>query len=770
MRFWYADKEAPLERRPVKRFAPRHWTVDFPRGTIACLLTGDAPHQLRVEAEFLRQGDLVGLIWESEDRWSHPALARVTAKDYSGTRLSFRWQSQGLVALDAVNGPTLTIEGRDADGNPRAWYVRLWNYASGAPEDAVVTLDFDAVASGWEADDPVDPRDLDRMFISLVPPDYVQGSDAVRPAPATGQVIVSEIDCGGPGSVIEEGASWQPSHGINACTAYDDLYHLPPERVAEAVDRLGHGAIVNHYVGMSHYMALGGDGRIDTTRRMNGPAQAWHEALVRAIAAQGRSFIWSLSFELLDEFCPEAWKQRRSDGAAGLTGWVPPSALVSPACSPGIDYLGAILEQCLEIGTAAGLEPKIQIGEPWWWVDPADGHICLYDPAAKAALGGDPLVIDTVRRAMTEGEKHLLDAAGALLAGATQALVDRAKAAEPATVSHLLAYLPSILAFDAPEARRANLPVGWASPAFDVLQLEDYDWVTDDVGGGVRAAALAEVDARLGYPTDEQHYLAGFAINAGTARANWPLIIDAAAAAQRRGVAETFVWALPQMLREGIVIFGEEEPMQAVKDVDFPISIGAEAGVRPTFSTQVVTSGSGHEQRNADWQQARLEYDAGPGVRSEAEMRTLIDFFRARRGRAEGFRFRDPFDQSSADDGGAPAATDVEIGVGDGVRTRFELVKLYGDGDGERRRITRPVPGTVRVALDGAERAWGWALGEMGTIEFDAPPPEGARVSAGFLFDVPVRFAEDRLDINRASFLAGEAPSVPLVEVREGEA
>ena len=103
------------------------------------------------------------------------------------------------------------------------------------------------------------------------------------------------------------------------------------------------------------------------------------------------------------------------------------------------------------------------------------------------------------------------------------------------------------------------------------------------------------------------------------------------------------------------------------------------------------------------------------------------------------------------------------FGVGDGVRTVFPLVKDYG---GVPRRITRPVPGSVRVAVGGIE-ASGWTLGEAGTISFDTPPPDGDTVTAGFRFDVPVRFAEDRLAANRATFLAGEAASVPLIEVRE---
>jgi uncharacterized protein (TIGR02217 family) len=112
-----------------------------------------------------------------------------------------------------------------------------------------------------------------------------------------------------------------------------------------------------------------------------------------------------------------------------------------------------------------------------------------------------------------------------------------------------------------------------------------------------------------------------------------------------------------------------------------------------------------------------------------------------------------------------PTPTDQAIGNGDGAMTQFALLKNYGGG--EQRRITRPIAGTVRIAVDGAEAVTGWTLQGKGTIEFDQPPAAGAAITAGFLFDVPVRFAEDRIEVNRSTFLAGEAPSVPLVEIRE---
>jgi uncharacterized protein (TIGR02217 family) len=113
----------------------------------------------------------------------------------------------------------------------------------------------------------------------------------------------------------------------------------------------------------------------------------------------------------------------------------------------------------------------------------------------------------------------------------------------------------------------------------------------------------------------------------------------------------------------------------------------------------------------------------------------------------------------------APTPADQTIGTGDGAGDRFALVKNYGGG--EQRRITRPVAGSIRIAIDGEEQVGGWTVDEKGVIGFDRPPRSGAAITAGFLFDTPVRFAEDRIEVNRATFLAGEAPSVPLIEVRE---
>lgn len=129
---------------------------------------------------------------------------------------------------------------------------------------------------------------------------------------------------------------------------------------------------------------------------------------------------------------------------------------------------------------------------------------------------------------------------------------------------------------------------------------------------------------------------------------------------------------------------------------------------------------------------------------------------------------RDPSDHSSNGMTGTPTALDQVIGTGDGQTSRFALVKRYGDGEeAQARRITRPVSGSVMVSRDGNALAAGWTLEPGGMIAFASAPAAGAVIRAGFLFDVPVRFAEDRLEVAGAAFAAGEAPSVPVVEIRE---
>jgi uncharacterized protein (TIGR02217 family) len=207
-------------------------------------------------------------------------------------------------------------------------------------------------------------------------------------------------------------------------------------------------------------------------------------------------------------------------------------------------------------------------------------------------------------------------------------------------------------------------------------------------------------------------------------------------------------------------------------EVRFPLAIGFGSSGGPERRTDVVLLVSGHEERNSRWADSRRRYNAGTGVRSLDDLHALLDFFEERRGRLYGFRWRDRADWKSCAPGETPDASDQGIGIGDGVRTTFQLSKTYGGSNAPYvRRIDKPVDGTVRVAVDGDEQALGVDYSvdvETGIVTFlpGHIPADEVVVTAGYEFDVPVRFDTDRIDVNLSSFEAGEVLNVPIVEIR----
>jgi uncharacterized protein (TIGR02217 family) len=208
----------------------------------------------------------------------------------------------------------------------------------------------------------------------------------------------------------------------------------------------------------------------------------------------------------------------------------------------------------------------------------------------------------------------------------------------------------------------------------------------------------------------------------------------------------------------------------AFHEIRFPESLSFGSLGGPERRTEIVTFANGHEERNTPWAQSRRRYDAGLGLRSLDDLETVIAFFEARQGMLHAFRWKDWVDYKSSRASQAVAATDQPLGQADGMATRFQLVKTYASGGSSvTRQIRKPVAGTVQVAVDGAQLAAGsgWSLdATTGIVEFSTTPAAGAFISAGFEYDVPVRFDTDLIQVSMASFAAGEIPKIPVIEVR----
>lgn len=206
-------------------------------------------------------------------------------------------------------------------------------------------------------------------------------------------------------------------------------------------------------------------------------------------------------------------------------------------------------------------------------------------------------------------------------------------------------------------------------------------------------------------------------------------------------------------------------------EIRFPLRLSLGASGGPVRRVDIVDLSNGRENRNSRWRAARRRYDAGSGIRSLADLQLVLAFFEARGGPLYGFRYRDPFDWTSAAPGLEPSPLDQPLGTGDGQTAVFALAKTYGDAGGSvRRAIAKPVAGSVTVAVGGVPVPAGHFACDpaSGLVIFAAGhiPQQGAAITAGYAFDVPVRFDADRIEASLEGFNAGRIPLIPLIEIK----
>lgn len=199
--------------------------------------------------------------------------------------------------------------------------------------------------------------------------------------------------------------------------------------------------------------------------------------------------------------------------------------------------------------------------------------------------------------------------------------------------------------------------------------------------------------------------------------------------------------------------------MTGFHEVRFPEGIARGATGGPGYDTTIISTVAGYERRNANWAQARGRWDVGSGLKRREDLQSLIAFFRARQGRAYGFRFKDWTDF---------AVTNVVLGTGDGANKVFQLVKRYASGGVEvTRGIAKPVIGSLTAYRDGIAVGGGVSLDSAsGFVTFGTAPAPGAVISATFEFDVPVRFDTDQMGVSLDAYDRGSWPEIPIVEIR----
>lgn len=370
-------------------------------------------------------------------------------------------------------------------------------------------------------------------------------------------------------AVIRKRTYETPAHKMQMTSGYDDTYNITPWRQVDTTYKLGYRNHFDMYMGMSHYFkaqSSGGSSTFinkvvkDADEPLNYPTEQWCKNLFKHLVSYGYTFVWSTSFEILASYMPEEWAQRDYTGAMALSGWSPPSSFVIPAHTEPLAYLGRVIKHGLRLMKEAGMEQLLfQIGEPWWWDGSyTNGAPCIYDSFTRALYksetGNDVPTpfYENYSQPITADQRPYLEWIGSKLGQATNYIRDAVKASYPESLATLLFFTPQIMNPASEMLPIINFPSSeWVYPNYDFVQIEDYDWIS---AGTLKylPLTLEAATERLKYPLEVVHYFVGF-VNTARETWVWPNINIATKQAFANKIPNIYIWAYPQVIRDGII-------------------------------------------------------------------------------------------------------------------------------------------------------------------------------------------------------------------------
>lgn len=605
------------------------------------------------------------------------------------------------------------------------------------------------------------------------------------------QFVMGNISVTGSRTTIGKYNYPQPVNGLRMATGYDDTYNITPWRQIDQIYNLGYRNDIVCYMGASHYYQssssyISGNyyNLLDTTASnpLNTPTQAWMTSLFAEIASKGMTFILSHSLEILNSAIPAAWAQKDDNSNLALTGYNPPTSFITLTNSDAKAYLIALFKAGLSLMNSAGLALKWQMGEFWWWDGSySNGVPSIYDFGTKTAYHTAtglfaPTTITNIYQTLNSAEIAYATWLGNTLGQFTLDIKTAVKATYSSSQCCMLFFSPQIFASNSQLLPLINFPSSyWQYPAFDFMQIEDYDWIINGQIGrlpltrqaATTTATLPSGQSGLGYPTSSVHYFIGFvpvgnqtlALGSqpgATGSLNiWDYCSIALDQALDAGLTHNYVWAYPQVIRDGILLT-DQNPQEP----KFPLSQSYFAFPQPEFNTAIESTDSDHEVRKNSWGglcrysfvlQSRdiLPTDTGT-LKGDynnvsAFVQTLIQ------GKTPNFRTKKGvFRLNCATDN---SVTNQLIGTGNGTTVNFQLLKTYAfDNAVYTRAITKP-NAQPNIYLNGTLQTSGYYCDLFsGIISFAYPPATGVLITADISYDFPVRFTNDpfpfSLDVN----------------------
>ncbi|MBQ2652658.1 MAG: hypothetical protein IJF83_03815 [Methanobrevibacter sp.] len=552
------------------------WTINN-NFEASASITSRSDKDLKVTGTFRTQNDIVGLYWNSKDLIEHPYISYGTVNDYSNVILSFDYEMTGC--KDFSNG-TISITIGKTDGS--IYYLTMNRFI----ENNHVTIDFSNLtlltgniyidATGEEITvtetTPLDVTDIEYIMFVLVPPNYVENKEQYT--------IIDNLDftCEMSNIEVSNGKIRNEfiileSHEYRLCEGYDDIYNLNPRRICKEMRKLGYTDWVDLYVGASHFYEKSGIvGDIinidensfnhNQTEKMvlnpkiplNKAFISWLDCYSRELKENGTDkLIISVSMENLQ--CPASWRQKTSSGDYALTGWTPSTFFYSPCNNEVVDYMESVSEKCLDIVVANGLQPILQMGEAWWWWnenDKPNQPPCFYDDATRNkyynTFGDYIPEYSTSSEVYDEEVTSWLNQQLVNYSDKLRGVVKDSKYDNGLYMA--LFFPPSVTDVDRvpPMMREVNyLRKAYDPLKLDVLELEDYDWVT---GESKHHDEVYSLGNELGFSEDRLHYYGGFVQYPEDAPKFWNLISKSMETAINKKFKEVFVWAGSQVRRD----------------------------------------------------------------------------------------------------------------------------------------------------------------------------------------------------------------------------
>lgn len=602
----------------VQRFHPRFWTLQSNARMFGTLISGT--NSLKAYLLAHASDDFPAIIWRTEDIWeeydeaqeqylkktiNHPKFRYYPNSDYTNCVLSFHWKGLDTAKFNGANwqSPILTVE----YGTTPATYAFfcLKDAASNISMDgteADISITFDSSHFKNVDGVPIATSNIVSLKIGLAP------ITAISDYNKNYTVELTNITCN---QTLKRSNDYSVAHSLKMTDGFDDSYFLTPEQIVESIYELGYRDWYNLYIGMSHFYNLRYDTglakyKVDLTAdALNIPTTAWLTDLCTRLHAKGFKFIGSVSMELLNtiggenwqQVCPSGWEQVDWNGNVAQTGWNPASTLLDPNgyTTWGFttyyvkDYLAKIGIEVMDC-VAAGAEKYYQIGEAWWWWDSV---FYIYNTITKALFtsensGKAPQNVSPSASwgSLTSDQQLYITWCSDKLAELTHFLKTSIKAAHATAKVTQLIFSPSVIYPAVAEVvSQLNTNEQWKYPEYDLIQMEDYDWIytwfgtrhshTEYLGDADNLTPPQNLSwdyaiDTLGYSADKIHYFSGFQFleadetvpniwgeggEAYIADDKYKIIGQIRHAIETKN-ATGFVWARPQVYRDGYLFTG----------------------------------------------------------------------------------------------------------------------------------------------------------------------------------------------------------------------